>query len=129
SMMLSGASWAMIAVIPLATRRWQQLALVAAFCVTSYGQALTGGRMGYVTWGIVGLILCAVRWRKGLLLAPVVVIGIALAAPGVAERMLQGFGETGGAGDTYTDDNKVTSGRTIIWPYVIDEIWKSPLIG
>jgi len=35
--------------------------------------------MGYVTWGVVGLVLCSLRWRRYLLLAPVVPALIVLA--------------------------------------------------
>jgi len=129
SMMLSGASWATLAVLPLLRRRWHQAAVVLAALAIAYGQALTGGRMGYATWMVVGVILCGLKWRKLLLLAPIAVVTIALALPGTAERMLQGFDETDLMGEEYTDDFEVTAGRTLIWPYVIDEIAEAPLLG
>ncbi|MBI5863426.1 MAG: O-antigen ligase family protein [Planctomycetes bacterium] len=129
SMMLAGASWATLAVVPLLRRRWQQAAAVIAGLTIAYGQALTGGRMGYVTWGLVGLALGALRWRKLLLLLPVVAIGVVTFLPGVSERMLRGFGATDATGKSYTDDYEVTSGRTLAWPYVIDKIYESPAVG
>jgi O-antigen ligase len=129
SMMLSGASWAVLATLPLLRRRWHKVAVVLAALAVAYGQALTGGRMGYVTWMIVGVILCGLRWRKLLLLAPFVVVAIALALPGTVERMMQGFGATGSMGEEYTDDYEVTAGRTLIWPYVIDKIAEAPVLG
>ncbi len=129
SMMLSGASWAMLAAVPLVKRPWHRRGLVGLFLLVAYAQALTGGRMGYLTWGVVGLVLCLVRWRRRLVLVPVAVVVICLAVPGAVERMMQGFGETDVAGESATDDAEVTSGRTLIWPYVIEEIRKSPVIG
>ncbi len=129
SMLLSGASWATLAVIPLLRRRWQQALAVVCFFLIAYGQALTGGRMGYVAWGVVGFLLCVVRWRRGLLLFPAAAAMIYVAAPGVVERMMQGFGQTTVTGGTYTDDYEVTSGRTLIWPYVVQKIMESPAIG
>jgi O-antigen ligase len=129
SMMLAGASWAVLATLPFFKRRWQQGLIVGAALIISYGQALTGGRMGYVTWGVVGLVMGVLRWRKYLLLAPVMAIGISLVVPGAVERMVHGFGEMNAEGEVVTDTYEVTSGRTLIWPYVIEKIRDAPLIG
>ncbi len=129
SMMLAGACWAILATNVLFKKTWQRLLIVAAALVVAYGQALTGGRMGYATWGVVGLSLCCIRWRKYLLLLPVVVIGISIFLPGVVERMMSGFGTTSVSGEVVTDQSAVTSGRNIAWPYVIDKISESPVVG
>lgn len=129
SMMLAGASWAILATVVLFKNKWQRVAVIAAALLVSYGQALTGGRMGYATWGIVGLILSCVRWRKYLLLLPVVVIAISVLLPGVTERFLSGFGTTTASGESVTDAAAVTSGRNIAWPYVIEKITESPMFG
>lgn len=129
SMMLSGGSWAILATLPLVRRHRYKILIVAAALGTAYGQALTGGRMGYVTWGAVGLVLGLLRWRRCLLLVPVVVIAIGVMLPGTVERMFEGFGATDATGREYTDDFQITAGRTLIWPYVIDEISHSPIVG
>jgi O-antigen ligase len=85
--------------------------------------------MGYVTWAIVGVCLCLIRWRKYLILIGVVPIAVALVLPGTAERMLRGFGDESSLSDPYVNDYEVTAGRTLIWPYVIEEITKSPVFG
>jgi O-antigen ligase len=129
SMLLSGASWAMLALLPVARKRWQKVLVLGAFVLVAYAQALTGGRMGYVTWGLLGVILCALRWRRMLLLAPVVPLVIAVAMPGVAERMLQGFGQQTVTGETTVNQDEVTSDRARIWPVVISGIMESPVVG
>ena len=103
--------------------------MLGAAGIVVFGQALTGGRAGYIAWVATGLVLCVLKWRKYLLLAPVVLILVPSIFPGVVDRMLTGFGEIDYAGENITDDYAVTSGRIIIWPYVIDKISQSPLVG
>jgi O-antigen ligase len=131
SAMLAGASWAILAARPLADTSNQRMILLGASAIAVFGQALTAGRAGYVTWIAVGFILSLLRWRRYLFLAPVLVVGVLTLAPGVAERMLEGFTRTedgevreGGA-DVYT----ITAGRSLAWPLVIDKIKERPILG
>ena len=55
---------------------------------------MTGGRAGYVTWGVTGLVLGVVRWRKLLPILPVAAAIVLICLPSVRERMLYGFGVT-----------------------------------
>lgn len=148
SMMLAGASWAFVAARTLATRPLPRAALLGMGLVTLYAQALTGGRMGYATWAIVGIVLCGLRWRRYLLVAPAALALIAWAVPGAVERMEQGFAKADAAeaeeatvsrqldverdaevdvGDV--NEYQVTSGRNVIWPYVVERIMESPVVG
>ena len=129
SAILAGASWAVLATLPLVHKKKYWLMLLAAAGTVAFGQALTGGRAGYVAWGATGLTLCLLKWRKYLLLAPVILIVLPMVFPGTAERMLQGFGQTDASGQETVNDYEMTSGRTLIWPYVIDKIGESPVIG
>jgi O-antigen ligase len=129
SVMLAGACWGTIAALPLARKKSHRAAIIVAACVFAYSQALTGGRGGYVAWGAAGLTLCLLKWRKYLLLAPVVVILLPIVFPGAVARMLEGFGQTDVTGQATVDEEAATSGRTVIWPYVLVEIGKSPWIG
>ncbi|MCF7762182.1 MAG: O-antigen ligase family protein [Verrucomicrobia bacterium] len=129
SMMLSGASWAMVAYSRMFTRRSVRWGMLGAAAVVVLAQALTGGRTGYVTWGLIGLTLCLLRWRRLLPVIPAGVVAVIILVPGVAERMLQGFGMTNGPIAQETDIGSVTSGRTEIWPVVIGKIRENPVIG
>lgn len=129
SAILAGGSWAVLATLPLFARWRSRAPIIVAFLGMSYAQALTGGRMGYATWGCVGLVMCLVRWRKALPLFPIVAILIVGLLPGVSERMLQGFDTLNASGQSATDDYELTAGRTLIWPHVIDKIAESPAIG
>jgi O-antigen ligase len=123
SMMLAGASWAILAAQALARHWARRLLIVGAALAVMYAQALTGGRMGYVTFAAVGLTLCFFRWRRYLLVTPLVVMLLISILPGVGERMLEGFG------DNEVDEYAVTAGRNIAWPYVIAKLDEAPIIG
>lgn len=129
SVMLAGAFWGMVAVLPLLEKKIQKVLVLAGAGVVAFGMALTGGRGGYVAWGFVGLVLCLIKWRKYLILAPLVVMLLPIALPGATARMLEGFGQTDVSGQAAIDEEAATSGRTLIWPYVTDKIGDSPWIG
>lgn len=129
SMMLSGASWATLTTLALVRTRRSRLLIIAAAGTVALGQALTGGRAGYVTWGLLGAIICLVRWRSLFPIIPATILAVCIFLPGVRDRMLQGFGGNMGAIVVRTDKEEITSGRTIAWPYVIAKIKESPLFG
>jgi O-antigen ligase len=140
SMMLAGASWAIFSARDLFPKTWARAAVFAAAATVVLGQALTGGRMGYVTWAIIGTVLLSIRGRGYLLLGPVVVTVIAVMVPAARERLMQGFTpETSvyakiAAGGRVTPDSgvdvdTVTAGRTLIWPYVQEKIAERPVEG
>ena len=129
SVFLAGVSWGILAVLPLVRKKKYKALMLAAAGIVVLGQALTGGRAGYLAWGATGLVLCLVKWRKYLILAPVIVILLPVVFPGPVERMLRGFGETDVAGQSTIDDYSVTAGRTLIWPYIVDKIGESPMVG
>jgi O-antigen ligase len=129
SMMLAGASWAFISFSRYYKELWIKLALFGAAGVIFLGQAMTGGRTGYVTWAAVGLFLCAIKWRKLLPLLPIAVAILLAFVPAVRDRMLEGFSHNDGGMVSQTENSEITSGRTNMWPLVIEEIKKSPLLG
>jgi O-antigen ligase len=125
SMMLGGASWALLAMLGLAEKTAHRWVIFSVAGMIAYGQALTGGRSGYVSWGAVGLILCVVRWRKLLPVIPTVIVAICVFFPQIRDRMMHGIG----VGDQATDTYEMTSGRNIAWPYVIAQIKEGPILG
>jgi len=141
SMMLAGASWAILATAPLAKRRGQVLLILAASVVVVYAQALTAGRMGYATWAALGIVLSVIRWRRYLPLVPLALLVATFVVPAATERMLKGFSAetrdsnalvtartvdaTEGGPDAYT----ITAGRNIAWPYVVAKIGEFPVFG
>jgi hypothetical protein len=129
SMMLGGACWAILSTLVLVHKRKHQYMVLGIAALVALAQALTGGRSGYVSWLLVGLILCVVRWRRLLPVIPIVVLAVLICLPGIRQRVFQGFEGTRGNIVIQEDQTKMTSGRNIAWPYVIQKICQSPLVG
>jgi O-antigen ligase len=139
--MLAGAAWAVFALRPMAARRSQAFFITLASIMMAYALALTAGRTGFVTWAVVGLILCLIRWRKYLLFIPVVVVLIVWLMPGTYQRLSQGFTpETRDFNarvestapqydNTEPDLYTITAGRNVAWPYVLEKIRQAPAFG
>ena len=129
AMMLAGAAWAILAYSPLVKQRKTRIALWGASGIVLMGLAVTGGRMGYATWAVLGLGLSLVKWRKLLPLVPIAALVVVLFMPGVTERLFRGFGQQTGAVVSESDEGVITANRSAEWPYVIKMIKASPLIG
>lgn len=134
SMMLGGAAWAVFASRCLMTKTSLRLGVLLLAATIVFAQALTGGRMGYVTLAVVGLVLCTIRSRWLLLAGPIFLAGVIALVPAAADRMLQGFapGTSEYNASPYAqgpDLATITAGRTIIWPYVEEKILEAPIFG
>ena len=129
SMMLAGPSWAVLAAVPILKQNLHRFIMLGVAGTIAFGQALTGGRTGYVSWIAVGLLLATLRWRRLLLVIPVTLLVVGVCLPGVRERMFQGFGGKEGNFTVSTSAYEMTSGRDIAWPAVIEGIGKAPMIG
>mgnify|MGYP000047146471 CR=1 FL=1 len=140
SMMLAGASWALYAARNYPPSILFRYGLIFLSGVCLFALALTGGRMGLVTWALMGGIFALWKWRGLLVLGPVVLILIIALVPAARDRLMQGF--AGGEVQTNnaieetlyleTDETSwytVTSGRTFAWPFVVAEIAKAPMFG
>jgi len=140
AVMLAGGTWAVFALRPMAKTRRVALLVTIASALTLFALALTGGRAGYATWAVVGMLMALIRWRRYLLIAPIAVALVVAFVPAVQQRMLQGFTSEsrdvanpttrtvqiqGGGADAYT----ITAGRNIAWPLVIEKIGKAPWFG
>jgi O-antigen ligase len=140
AMVLAGAPWAFLAARALATNAMTNLGFIAMAGVAFVGLAMTGGRTGYVSWAAAGAVLCALRWRAYLMLAPVAALVVLLALPGTVDRLLQGvdteaLGTSTGSpaldllSGQALDTNVLTSDRVDVWPYVIQKIKENPFTG
>jgi O-antigen ligase len=140
SMMLAGASWALLAARLAVKSRPISWGLAGLAVAAMVGQALTGGRAGYVTWICIGVCVAWLRWRRAFVFAPILLLIVAAMVPAARERLFEGFDEESvdtnarltetvdveaGGPDWYT----VTAGRVIAWPYVVDKILESPIVG
>jgi O-antigen ligase len=132
SVTLAGASWALLAIWPMAVSRKLRAVVVLASAVVMFGVVLTGGRAGYLAWCAVGLTLGLARWRRYVLVIPLAIVLAATLVPGAAERALHGLSD-GATIDLEDlddiDEYELTSGRNLIWPLVIDKISQAPFTG
>jgi O-antigen ligase len=129
--LLAGGAWATLFAVPYLLAKRPRLSSVAPFTLfvlTSFALALTGGRMGYAVWIILFLIFSFLRWKKGLLLIPLISVIILSIVPSVRDRFLQGI-SIDKNNIVIEDTYKMTSGRTDAWPVVIDRISRAPWIG
>jgi len=127
--MMSGVPWAMLTIMPLLRKRKYIIFMLGACATSLFAVALTGSRSGYIGCAATVVLLCVLRWRRYLLLLPLVVLILATALPGATARMFSGFGEIDAAGEATVNELRVTAGRNIIWPVVISKIRESPVFG
>ena len=139
SMMLSGAFWAVVSCLGIYAAGKKKI-FVFSLPVLFMGLALTGGRMGYATWALVGGVISLIRWKRYIILAPIFVVLILTFVPAVHDRFTSGFDEetvdeSASVEEHYGDDPismqlyTITSGRSFAWPFVIDGIMEAPLLG
>jgi O-antigen ligase len=128
SVMLAGASWALVAAQSLAVSLHRRVLVLISALMVVFAQALTAGRGGYVAWVVAGLTLTLLRWPRYLLLAPVLAIGLSL-VPGVSGRILEGVLNSNTSDAEQVDVDTLTAGRNNIWPPVIDKIASEPIVG
>lgn len=141
AMLMAGYFWAVFSYREVIDKK-HYLYLYGVCLLMFYALALTGGRTGYVTWGLLGITFAALKWRRILFLAPIILLIVVSLVPAAKERLMMGFDEesvdqhsaelekdnlvaNSGGVDLYT----VTSGRTSAWPFVLEEISAAPYIG
>lgn len=140
SMMLAGASWALYACRDFSDNKLVRLSAIFLAGILLFSLTLTGGRMGLVTWALLGVVFSIWKWRNLMLVGPAILVIIIIAVPAARERLMQGFGE----GEIQTNNTieetmyveegeahwyTITSGRSFAWPFVIEKIAEAPLVG
>jgi O-antigen ligase len=126
--MLAGASWLAVSVAGAVGGKVARGALVAAGGAILLALALTAGRGGYLAWICVGLVLCALRWRRYLLVAPAAAVLIVLLLPGVAERGVEGLAGDETRGNE-ADLDALSAGRFGFWPFIWQKVQEAPWVG
>ena len=137
SMMMSGAFWAIFCLKEFVNKKCYLFIIIPACSCVLLAMAMTGGRMGYVTWSVLGVFFCIVKWRKYLLLAPVVLSLILIVAPSAIDRMEFGISPDNDIAQSDVvdfegegiDTHSLTSGRILIWPMVWTSIKEAPFFG
>lgn len=131
AVMLAGGAWAIFTLKELYHSRKTQFVFICASMITLLGLALTAGRGGYLAWVTVGTVLILMRWRKYGLLVVFAVLSMLVAVPGVHERIMEGvhIQKEPYESDSNIDVIRVTAGRSVAWPLIIEKIKESPWKG
>jgi len=138
SMMMSGAFWAIFCAKEYVSTKHFLFIIVPACIATLLAMAMTGGRTGYLTWAVLGAVFCLFKWRKYLLLAPVMLMLVIAVAPSAVERLTQGIiaqesdssqGEEVNFEEGKVNVHSVTSGRIVAWPLAWQSITEAPFFG
>ena len=132
SVMFAGAFWVFIVARNYFSRRYS-IPLGACAIIVLLAMFLTGGRGGYAAWIVVGLVFSFMKWRRYLILTPVLIIIIFSFVPSVQDRI---FGSTEEVSENSVFDwdeetalSAVSAGRTQVWPRVVGEVSANPFIG
>jgi O-antigen ligase len=136
SMMMSGAFWAVFCLKQFASSKQYWLIILPSCLIIFLAMAMTGGRTGYATWAILGLVFIVFKWRKYLLVIPLLVLIIPIVAPSAIDRLTEGFSPDEALDSRDADFQEdgvdlhlITSGRIFLWPLVIESIEDAPLFG
>lgn len=138
AMMLAGASWALYCARGLTKSAHGKMGFLFLCGVATVGLTMTGGRMGYVTWGLLGAGFAVLKWRWMLAAGPVLLLIVAMIIPGPFQRMMQGMDGTQIDTNVRIEETldqsgvswyTVSSGRFFAWPFVVEKIGESPLFG
>jgi len=138
SIMMAGAFWASLQLRNLVKEGFQVFGIRISNALILLAQALTAGRAGYVAWFVCGCFFGLLRYKRYIVAVPLLALLVINFVPQVKNRLFTGFNAQEGQEIsefeeqyTYGGINlyKVTSGRIVAWPYVLEKIAKSPLWG
>ncbi|MBI1194378.1 MAG: hypothetical protein GC138_00825 [Gammaproteobacteria bacterium] len=133
STMLAGAGWAGLIALFLVKGKMLRPMVGIGSVMMMFAQALTGGRAGYAAWIVTGMVLSFARWKKFLVILPIMALVIVFLVPSVYQRALEGMNEPEqsvvDSPDETIDTYALSAGRLEIWPYVVDKILDRPFVG
>ena len=136
SMMMSGAFWLVFCLKELVSTKHYWFLILPSCLMIFLAMALTGGRTGYGTWAVLGFFYCLFKWRKYILLVPLIYITVIAFAPSAVERLSFGFSHDDSVAtqeinfeSEEVDLYEVTSGRNLAWPLVWESIKEAPFFG
>lgn len=139
----ASAAWAFLAAKPILKTKLRGVISVGGFGLCTLAMIATGGRMGMLAWIAAALVFGFLRWRKLLVVVPIVTILAVMVIPGLQDRVLQGFGDDddrnaeqmqrraamGAIDEEGRDRYSITSGRIVVWPMVFEKAMEKPFFG
>ena len=86
--LMAGGSWAFFVGRQVFDSPWKSHAALGIGLMLILSLALTGGRTGYATWVLLGVVLATLKYRRLLFAIPVAVVLVVTLVPAVRDRML-----------------------------------------
>jgi O-antigen ligase len=140
----ASAAWAFLAAKPILKTKFRGAISLGGFGLCTIAMIATGGRMGMLAWLSAAIVFGFLRWRKMLVLIPILGILAIAVIPGLRDRVLQGFtgddattsaqqferrSAMGAIDESGRDRYSITSGRVVVWPMVFEKAMEKPIIG
>jgi len=129
AVILAGASWAIYSVRHAMKGFFIRSFALASSLACALAVALTGGRIGMAAWVVTALMLAVFRWWRFLVFVPILLVVVITNVPSVLERFTQGMGLGDESSSEEADAYSMTSGRSEMWPKLIEGIEDNPLLG
>lgn len=125
--LLAFTIWAALVLVVLIPGRWWRFSWIVATLLAMAPFVALKSRAGLLAFCTIGLVLGAMRWRKILIVLPIVAVITVVAVPSVRDRVLTGV-DNAGHGDH--DWDAISAGRvTGLWPPVLEQIAEAPVFG
>lgn len=122
--LLAFTFWAVLFLMPALRKGRPRWACVCCSLLLLPAFAALKSRAGFFAFGLIGFIMGIIQWRSILVMLIAGGTAAVLFVPSVTDRILTGVT------DESVNWDAVSAGRTSnIWPPVIEQITKSPLIG
>lgn len=136
SIMLAGGCWMMMGLSNYYKKYAFPIYGVAA--IMFLAMLLTAGRGGWLAWAVLALVMGFAKWRKYLLMVPVLgLLALPFIPSSIMDRLTEGFSDSGDEQADYQatlseDDaqlDTISAGRSLLWPLIVDRINEQPVIG
>jgi len=118
--------WGALLLVMVLYKPWEKFAILVTAAASLPAFLALKSRAGFLSFVAAGLLLGVLRYRILLLILPLAAIGVGVAVPDVADRVLAGIGSD----VDHSDFDEISSGRTTyLWPASLEQVAKSPIVG
>jgi len=142
SALLAGGAWAYYVARIYFSSIFKSNFLLIISVTTILAMVLTGGRMGFLAWIGIAVVLAWFRWKRFLIIVPILLGLLMLVTPFFFDRLSQGISSDNEAHDyrseivqqefEFSEDfdlYTITAGRIVAWSLVVDKIMEAPILG
>ncbi len=118
--------WGALLLVIVLYKPWEKFAVLFTAAASLPAFLALKSRAGFLAFVASGVLLGMLRYRILLIILPLAAIGVGVAVPDVADRVLAGVGSD----VDHSDFDEISSGRTTyLWPASLEQVAKSPIVG